>query len=94
MNELKFEDLSLQQKLGMVMAGIVRPTGLDDKYGTFEENLEYVLEMIRNRSLGAVWVHLQSFRICPDVMERIKAAADYPILIFTDAENGIDSSEI
>ena len=89
MKELKFEELSTKQKLGMVMAGIVRPTGYDEKYGTFEENLEFVLELIKNHSLGAVWLNLQSFKVCPDVMDRIKAVADYPILIITDAENGL-----
>lgn len=89
MKELKFEELTLKQKLGMVMAGIVRPIRCEDKYETYEENLEFVLELIRNHSLGAVWVPVITLPEHPDVIERIRAAADYPILIFTDAESGL-----
>lgn len=89
MKELKFEELTLKQKLGMVMAGIVRPIQYEDKYETFEENLEYVLNLIRNHSLGAVWVHSTSLKQYPDTMQKIKEAADYPILIFGDGENGL-----
>ena len=42
--ELRFEDLSTDQKLGMVMAGIIIHIHCEDKYETFEENLEFVLE--------------------------------------------------
>ena len=56
MKELVFEELSTQQKLGMVMAGIIRPIRCEDKYETFEQNLEFILQQIRNHALGAVWV--------------------------------------
>lgn len=101
MKELKFEELSLKQKLGMVMAGIVRPIRCEDKYETFEENFEFVLELIRNHSLGAVWVPPSTitgvagmFPPHPDVLDRIREAADYPILIFTDAESGFGEHTI
>ncbi|MBQ8551968.1 MAG: hypothetical protein IJ428_04035 [Clostridia bacterium] len=90
MKELKFEELSTAQKLGMVMAGIIRPLKPSDKkiYGEFDDNLEYTLELIRNHSLGAVWVPTVIDRR-DEAIAKIKEAADYPILIFTDAESGL-----
>lgn len=85
MKELKMEELSVRQKVGMAMVGIIIK---DDRWEGFEENLEYTLNLIRNHSLGAVWVSPR-LRNLKQVMEAIKEAADYPILIFTDAESGI-----
>ena len=87
MKELKFEELSLKQKLGMVTCGLIPCEGRTD------ENDEYVLEMIRNHELGCVWVN-PSTRDVDDIMARIKEAADYPILIMTDAESGFDDYKI
>ena len=87
LKELKFEELSTDQKLGMVMAGIIRPIRCEDKYETFDENLEFVLNLIRNHSLGAVWVPPQCERSA-EAIQKVKEVADYPILIFTDAESG------
>jgi len=95
MKELKFEDLSLKQKLGMVMAGIIRPIRCEEKYETFEENLEFILELIRNHSLGAVWVPITTLtKRDADVIKKVKEVADYPILIFTDAESGLGDHTI
>ena len=88
LHELKFEELSTKQKLGMVMAGIVRITEPSEIYGTYEENFEFTLDLIRNHSLGAVWV-LATSSIRDSAIAKIKETADYPILIFTDAENGL-----
>ena len=92
LKELKFEELSLDQKLGMVMAGIIRPIRCEDKYETFDQNLEFVLNLIRNHSLGAVWVPPQCERSA-EAIQKVKEAADYPILIFTDAESGLLGSK-
>lgn len=91
LKELKFEELTTEQKIGMVMAGIITPVKKEnvDKYGTFEENVDFVIEQIKNHALGAVWVNPRELAKHPDLMPRIKEAADYPILIFTDAENGL-----
>ncbi len=87
LKELKIEDLSTDQKLGMVMAGIIRPIRCEDKYETFDENVDFVLNLIKNHSLGAVWMP-QQLECREEIMKRIKEAADYPILIFTDCESG------
>ncbi len=93
LKELKFEELSLSQKLGMVMAGIIRPIRCEDKYETFDQNLEFVLDLIRKRSLGAVWVPPQCERSA-EAIKKVKEAADYPILIFTDAEGGFAPNRV
>lgn len=85
MKELKFEELSVEQKLGMVSCGYVL---CDSDWEDFDSNLEYTLDAIRNHRLGSVWMSpgTKSFKYA---LEKIKEAADYPILIFTDAESGI-----
>ena len=91
LTELKFEELTTAQKIGMVMAGIINPIrkGEEDEYGTLDENIDFVIDLIKKHSLGAVWVSPDLLKNHPDIMPRIKEAADYPILIFTDAENGL-----
>ncbi|MBO5751775.1 MAG: hypothetical protein J6R80_05165, partial [Kiritimatiellae bacterium] len=82
---LKFEDLSLEQKLGLVSCGyVLKDSGWED----FDSNLEYTLDAIRNHRLGSVWMspRSKSFKYA---IEKIKEAADYPVLIFADAESGI-----
>lgn len=77
---LKIEDMTLRQKLGMVFCA----RNLDG------ENLDYIIGMIKRRELGCV--QLQAHR--PDITEKILAAADYPILVFNDAEMGFPTSEL
>ena len=79
MKELKLVELSTRQKLGMTMTAFLSKKS---------EQLEYVLELIKNHSLGAVWIQPPRDDL-EEVMAKIKAAADYPILIVCDAENGI-----
>ena len=87
MKELKFEELTLKQKLGMVTCGLIPCEGRTD------ENDEYVLNMIRNHELGCVWVN-PATKDFEDIMAKIKEVADYPILIMTDAESGFDDYKI
>ena len=81
--ELKFEDLTVEQKLGMVMCGRVNNCWDDS---VTEANIEYALQMIKEHKLGAIWV-TTNYKL-EETMARIKAVADYPILICTDAESG------
>ncbi len=87
MKELKFEELSTKQKIGMTMIGWVMWGKSIDGYN-FDEDFEYLLGMIRDHSLGAVWVSPILDRR-EEIMAQIKEAADYPILIMTDAESGL-----
>lgn len=88
--ELKLEDLTIEQKLGMVMHGLFTK---DDNWEGFEDNLNYTIELIKKRSLGAVWVSPR-FKETQRIMKAVKEAADYPILIFTDAEAGLGDYQI
>lgn len=83
--ELKLEELTLSQKLGMTMIGHIYK--FSDKQKE-KENTEYALELIRNHSLGAIWVEPTMPNLA-EIMKAIDEAADYPILIATDAESGI-----
>ncbi len=81
MQELKFEELSLEQKIGMVTCGIFAP-------GRNKEHDHCVYELIKNHALGCVWVE-RTTEDFEEVISKLKAAADYPLLIITDAESGI-----
>lgn len=78
--ELKFEELTLEQKLGMSCAIFCA----DWK----PEDLDYIEKLIKNRALGAIWVSPNS-KGASEMLHRLKGAADYPILVFTDAEAGL-----
>ncbi|MBE6739586.1 MAG: hypothetical protein E7565_04640 [Ruminococcaceae bacterium] len=79
--ELKFEELTIDQKLGMVHTAMVN--------GNIKpEEVDFVFECIEKHSLGAIWIQFDQPKAA-ELMQRVKETADYPILIFTDAENGI-----
>lgn len=80
---LKLEDLSIEQKLGLVFTA--RSFNYSD-----DEDLEYTLNMIRNHALGCVQVPWRR----PDIMQKVKEAADYPILIILDMEMGYPGSQL
>lgn len=85
MKEIKIEELSLKQKLGMTFIATLQRDG--DKLNP--EDDEFVYDLIRNRSLGAIWVQ-QGFYNTDEVIKKVKEIADYPIIIMTDAESGIN----
>ena len=74
--ELNFDTLTTEQKLGLVFCANLN-------HG--EQDLADALKMIREHSLGAVWVRTnQSNR--DEILARVRETADYPILILCDAE--------
>lgn len=81
MKELRFEELSVKQKIGMVTCGLIGTNHTD-------EGDEFVLDLIKKRALGSVWVNPKAHHF-EEIMAKVKAAADYPILIITDAESGL-----
>ena len=81
MQNLRIEDLSIDQKLGMV---ICARSFRDD------DDLEFTLEMIRNHGLGCIQVPFRD----TEIMRKVKEAADYPIIIVTDMEMGFPTSEL
>ena len=49
MKMLKFEELTTEQKIGMAMVASVRS----------KESFEYTLELVKKRSIGAIWIYTQ-----------------------------------
>lgn len=80
MHLLEQKNLTIRQKLGMVFCA--RPKT--------ETDLEYTLKMIREHALGCVQVPPGN----REWMHRIHEAADYPLLIICDTEQGLPSSNL
>ena len=77
--ELRLGELSVEQKLGLTMIAY-----LSDE----NESFNFAMELVKKHALGGIWVPPR-FHNARRMIERIKDAADYPILVFTDAEGGI-----
>ena len=78
LRELSAAELTVEQKLGMLLCANLN-------HG--DKDVEDACEMIRNHALGAVWVtyhHKQR----DEIIAKVLAAADYPIIIMCDAEHG------
>ena len=86
LKELKFEELSLKQKLGMVYTGFL------NSWVKNEDNEDFIFELIKEHALGAVWIQ-QGSRDYVEMLEKVKEIADYPIIIITDAESGMTTPE-
>ena len=89
MRELKFEELTLEQKLGMVYTAYRSPWFDHGR----KECEEWILSMVKKRALGSVWVQ-QNLPDSDAFIQQVKETADYPILIFTDAESGMGEYNI
>lgn len=81
LNNLKLEDLSTEQKIGMLFCA---------RRCKYDSEFEYILQMIRNHSLGCVQVPINENT--EKKIKAIKEAADYPILIVNDMEQGYPRS--
>ncbi len=80
MNFLKMENLSVEQKIGMVLCA----------RRFQEEDLKFILELVKNHALGSFQPNASQ----PEVIKRILEVADYPILVVNDAENGFPTSKL
>ena len=81
---LKFEDLSIEQKIGMVLTG--RIVGHPDDF-------EFMLELVKKHALGAVQIN-PSASSMEKYMKPLLETADYPILIGVDMERGCPLSDM
>lgn len=77
MLELKLNELTLEQKIGLV---ICSRGGRDSADKTF------LLEMIRKKAVGGVQIGFTDG--WQDFIKEIQEAADYPILLYNDMEQG------
>ena len=76
--ELDRAALTVEQKLGLLLCANLNHGDAD---------VEDAVGMIKNHSLGSVWVtHHHPKR--DEILARVREAADYPIIIMYDAENG------
>ncbi len=77
--ELKFEELTTEQKIGMTMTAVCnRPKDTD---------VDFIEKLIKEHSLGALWITPGADTDA--TLKRLKNAADYPLLIICDAESGM-----
>ncbi len=74
---LRLEDLSTEQKLGTVLCAR-RCNNPDD--------FAYTLELVRNHAVGCIQVPINDKT--PELVRAIREAADYPVLIINDMEQG------
>ena len=77
--ELVFEELTLEQKLGMVLCTNLTAEPTD-------EGIERILQMIREHRLGAVYVGTKRRE---EFLKLLQKTADYPIIIATGSEVGV-----
>ena len=79
LTELKFEELTLEQKLGLTINMALHGRDVDD---------EYVFAQIKKRAVGSVWIQ-QGIGNFKERIAKVREIADYPILIITDGESGV-----
>lgn len=80
---LKLEEMTLEQKIGMVLCA----------RSFSDEDMDFILELVRKGALGAA----QPNPTYAGQKEKIKAildAADYPIIMVEDAETGFPGSDL
>ncbi len=82
LKELVFEELSLDQKLGLATISFTWDGA------TSPENMEYLAQLIKHRALGGIWMAPRAGENDP-YLKQLKELADYPLLVFTDAEAGL-----
>jgi len=83
MKPLKLEELTTEQKIGLIITARGLGSG---------EDREFVFDMIKKRALGGIQIPLNSNT--DKMIAEVKAAADYPILIGADMEKGYPLSEL
>ncbi len=86
LKELKLEEMSIKQKLGFVMTAEICDVWPREDLPKYTE---FVYNLIRERALGSVWVNMGYCEKYKEILKEINEIADYPILIITDAENGL-----
>ena len=83
MKELKLEELTLEQKIGLtiIARGVLN-----------EEDKDFIFEMIKKGAVGGIQVRVKEGS--DELIRQIKEIADYPILICADMEHGFPGSKL
>ena len=84
MKELDRSTLTIEQKLGMLMCANLNHGPAD---------VDYAVELVREHKLGGIWIQ-PTVKDREKTIARILEAADYPILVMTDAEDGYGDYKI
>ena len=82
--EIDRASLSMEQKLGMLMCANLNHGPAD---------VDYAVGLVREHKLGAIWIQ-PTVKNREETIRRILEAADYPILVMTDAEDGCGEHKI
>lgn len=77
---MKVEEMTIEQKIGMVLCA-----------RRFQEaDVEFILELVKKRALGS----MQPPAGRPELVKEILDAADYPILVVNDTEQGFPTTDL
>lgn len=80
MRKIRLEEMSLEQKLNFVLC--MR------RYRN-EEDISYILDLVKKGYVGTMQIPPNR----PDIVKRVREAADYPIVIICDMEQGFPTSD-
>lgn len=78
--DMNVKEMSLEQKIGMVLCA----------RRFREDDVEFVFELVKKRALGC----MQPPAGRPELIKDILAAADYPILVVNDTEQGFPTTDL
>ena len=79
MKKITLEEMSLEQKVSFVLC-LRRLRNEDD--------INYILDLVKHHAVGSIQIPPNR----PDIVERVRAVADYPIIIVCDMEQGFPTS--
>lgn len=82
MQELKFEELTVEQKLGLVLNIHINPWLRTPEWDKF------FFTQLEKRAIGSIWIQ-SDITDSDKMIQLIRDKAEYPVLIITDAESGI-----
>lgn len=80
MRKIKLEEMTLEDKLSFVLCM---------RRFKNEDDINYILDLVRRRAVGSIQIPPNR----PDIVARVREAADYPIIIVCDMEQGFPTSE-
>lgn len=82
---LKLEEMTPEQKLGRVLCA--------RRFGN-PEDVEFTIEMIKNSAVGALQIPCRDKEKSRELIDKFRAAADYPLIIVNDMESKFPLSDL
>jgi beta-N-acetylhexosaminidase len=80
MELLKLEEMTVEQKVGMLLCA--------RRFWKNTDDVDFILELVKKRALGCVQAPFNQ----PEIIKKIKETADYPIILVNDTERGYPTS--